>query len=101
MLEMSDRLGLGSQVRELKIGQSFLQDASSVPSASFHTIRYDFKPASVDGAKEGKLSVAEDGRAVAVEVPNVDGNQVTNYRWEGRISLEVVEEGTWQKYVIG
>ncbi len=76
----SDRLGLGSQVRELKIGQSFNTDPDNVGTA-FHTIRYDFKPASVDQhSRESKLTVGKDGKSVAVEVPNVDGNQVTNYR---------------------
>ncbi len=105
---MADRLGLGTQVRELKIGQSFFTQngqgggsghkqgnrgrtmgrqgaggaagGASAPAASFHTIRYDFKPASVDQtSQDSKVSIAQDGRGVTVEVPNLDGG-VTNYR---------------------
>ena len=91
----ADRLGLGTQVRELKIGKSFTSGASSSSSSSsrgasssssssgastsFSTIRYDFKPASVDTNQTGSLEIAEDNRTVTVNVPNLDGNQQTNY----------------------
>ena len=110
-MSAGDRLGLGSQVRELKIGKSFTASSSSgatgaaaatskaassragraaagTPSASssgssvgpaFTTIRYDFKPASVDTNQTGSLEIAEDNRTVTVNVPNMDGNQFTNY----------------------
>ncbi len=89
----AERLGLGTQVRQLKIGKSFTNSASVgrggraahqpplSKGASFHTIRYDFKPASVDPEKRGSLVVAEDGRSVNVNVPNLDpGREQTNYR---------------------
>lgn len=39
---MADKLRLGPEIRELKIGTSFLNNRTA-----FHTLRYDFKPASV------------------------------------------------------
>ncbi len=76
---MADRLGLGNQVRELKIGKSF-SPGGDPGGGAFHTIRYDFKPASVDHNSKEKFTVGEDGKTVAVEVPNIDGN-VNNYRY--------------------
>jgi len=99
----TNRFGVGNEIRTLKIGKSFFDEASgggggssssghvigrqghqnrtSSPSASssFHTIRYDFKPASVVQGQQSKLSVAEDGKGISIEVPTVDGNSV-NYR---------------------
>nr|BAN20567.1 conserved hypothetical protein [Riptortus pedestris] len=44
---MAEKLGLGPEVRELKIGDSF-----SSNKIAFHTLRYDFKPASVVSASK-------------------------------------------------
>lgn len=74
--------GKAGQTYELKIGQTFLQGAqkaATTESSEFHTIRYDFIPASVDLDRMGVLSVAEDNKSVQVAVPNQDGNQQTNY----------------------
>ena len=50
---------------------------------SFHfyllMIRYDFKPASVDHSRVGSLTV--DDKSVSVRIPNLDGAQTTNYRY--------------------
>ena len=72
---MAERLGVGSGEYELKIGASFQRNATT----AFHTIRYDFKPASVDPNQMGTLSV-DDNKTVSVNVPNMDGHQTTNYR---------------------
>ena len=103
MPDMADKLGVGTGVRELKIGQSFLNNprkgsthhsksGSSRNGASnssrngdhnsteesFHTIRYDFKPASSNTSSTGFLDVDEDNR-VSVKIPHEGGNQ-TNFR---------------------
>ncbi len=92
----AERLGLGPQVYQLKIGQSFLNDANgdnaklkggqkkkkskNKKAEDFHTIRYDFKPASIDEAKMGSLEVAADGKTVSVSVPtNSGGDETVNY----------------------
>ena len=80
---MAERLGLGGQVRELKIGASFRpQRSGRNPSGqgqqTFTTIRYDFKPASVDPSQMGSLTVGEN-KQVSVSVPHTDGMSKTNY----------------------
>ncbi|GJQ81938.1 hypothetical protein Trydic_g20405 [Trypoxylus dichotomus] len=65
---MADKLGLGTEVRELKIGQSF----TNPKSTAFHTIKYDFKPASVDVNKMASVNVGNNNQ-VTVTVPHLDG----------------------------
>lgn len=65
---MADKLGLGTEVKELKIGQSF----TNPKSTAFHTIKYDFKPASVDVNKKANVSVGNNNQ-VTVTVPHLDG----------------------------
>ncbi|KAL3270545.1 hypothetical protein HHI36_021083 [Cryptolaemus montrouzieri] len=67
---MAEKLGLtiGNEVRELKIGQSF----TNPKSTSFHTIKYDFKPASVDKNKIATVDVGNNHQ-VTVTVPHLDG----------------------------
>ncbi|XP_071454753.1 ELL-associated factor 2 [Hetaerina americana] len=64
---MADKLGLGPEVRDLKLGPSF-----SNKGTAFHTIRYDFKPASVDVSKMATVDVGQKG-SVTVTVPHLDG----------------------------
>ncbi|KAG8229515.1 hypothetical protein J437_LFUL004921 [Ladona fulva] len=64
---MADKLGLGREVRELKLGPSF-----SNKGTAFHTIRYDFKPASVDLSKMATVDMGQFG-SVTVTVPHLDG----------------------------
>ncbi|PNF25342.1 hypothetical protein B7P43_G10934 [Cryptotermes secundus] len=65
---MADKLGLGPEVRQLKLGPSF----SSTKGSSFHTLRYDFKPASVDVSKVATVDVGSN-QQVTVTVPHLDG----------------------------
>ncbi|XP_070566836.1 ELL-associated factor 1-like [Ptychodera flava] len=58
-----------NQVHELKLGSSFDKRAYS----SFHTVRYDFKPASVDVTKEANLEVLK-GNEISVTVPHIEGS---------------------------
>lgn len=64
---MAEKLGLGTEERVLKIGQSFTNPRSK----AFHTVRYDFKPASVDTNKKASLEVG-DNHQVTVTVPHLD-----------------------------
>ena len=84
---MADRLGMGGQVRELKIGASFANKGSGQKAGgrqpqhqgpTFQTVRYDFKPASVDTSQMGTLTVG-DNKQINVSMPNTDGAGKTNY----------------------
>ncbi|KAM8971088.1 ELL-associated factor 1-like [Sarcophilus harrisii] len=53
----------------LTLGESFQKR----PKSSFHTIRYDFKPASIDTLGEGELQVGK-GDEVTITLPNIPGS---------------------------
>ncbi|XP_056390592.1 ELL-associated factor 2 isoform X1 [Hyla sarda] len=55
--------------RVLKLGESFERQ----PRSGFHTIRYDFKPASIDTSCEGDLEVGK-GEQVTITLPNLEGS---------------------------
>lgn len=61
---------------ELILGDSFL---SNRPNTGFHTVRYDFKPASVDTSQPGNLEVGAGGE-VTVSLPNIQESGTTVYR---------------------
>ncbi|XP_056636228.1 ell-associated factor Eaf [Diorhabda sublineata] len=75
---MADKLGLGSECRELKIGQSF----SNPKSKAFHTMKYDFKPASVDTNKKATVEVPGVNQ-VTVTVPHLDGAGIPQTVFKG------------------
>ncbi|KAK4877944.1 hypothetical protein RN001_010450 [Aquatica leii] len=75
---MADKLGLGNEVRQLKLGQSF----TNPKSTAFHTIRYDFKPASVDVNKIANVEVGSNHQ-VTVTVPHLDGAGVPQTVFKG------------------
>lgn len=62
----------GSRQHELKLGKSFQEDNS----CGFHTIRYDFKPASVDYSREAALDVGESNE-VNITFPNAENKGST------------------------
>jgi len=100
---MADKLGLGTGVHDLKIGQSFFNAAAGGPAGrgrggpgpggrgrqgapqgaqalpSYHTIRYDFKPASSSTSSSGFLSVDPETQGVKVTVPHENGDSQTNF----------------------
>ncbi|KAM4626740.1 ELL-associated factor 2 [Discoglossus pictus] len=55
--------------RVLKLGESFEKQ----PRSGYHTIRYDFKPASIDTSCEGDLEVGK-GEQVTITLPNLEGS---------------------------
>lgn len=55
--------------RALLLGQSFERQ----PRCAFHTVRYDFKPASIDTSCEGDLEVGK-GEQVTITLPNIEGS---------------------------
>ncbi|XP_014685015.1 ELL-associated factor 2 isoform X1 [Equus asinus] len=55
--------------RVLKLGESFEKH----PRCAFHTVRYDFKPASIDTSCEGELEVGK-GEQVTITLPNIEGS---------------------------
>ncbi|XP_016055410.1 PREDICTED: ELL-associated factor 2 isoform X1 [Miniopterus natalensis] len=60
---------LDRRERVLKLGDSF----EKLPRCAFHTVRYDFKPASVDTSCEGELEVGK-GEQVTITLPNIEGS---------------------------
>lgn len=58
-----------SKERVLKLGETFEKQ----PRVGFHTIRYDFKPASIDTSCEGDLEVGK-GEQVTITLPNLEGS---------------------------
>ncbi|KAL3831640.1 hypothetical protein ACJMK2_023368 [Sinanodonta woodiana] len=76
---MSDRsLVLDEKAHELKLGASF--DPKS--RVAFHSIRYDFKPASVDITKDALVEIGERNQAT-VTVPHVEGSGKTHTVYKG------------------
>lgn len=57
------------KARVLKLGESFEKQ----PRCAFHTVRYDFKPASIDMSCEGDLEVGK-GEQVTITLPNIEGS---------------------------
>ncbi|KAK7157144.1 hypothetical protein R3I93_008576 [Phoxinus phoxinus] len=60
---------LDKEEHVLKLGDSF----EKRPKSSFHTIRYDFKPASIDTSCEGELQVGK-GEEVTITLPHIPGS---------------------------
>lgn len=60
---------LDKEEHVLKLGDSF----EKRPRSSFHTIRYDFKPASIDTSCEGELQVGK-GEEVTITLPHIPGS---------------------------
>ncbi|KAM6467520.1 ELL-associated factor 2 [Liasis olivaceus] len=58
-----------SKERVLLLGETFEKQ----PRCAFHTLRYDFKPASIDTSCEGDLEVGK-GEQVTVMLPNIEGS---------------------------
>lgn len=63
------RWHIDSRERALKLGDSFEKQ----PRCAFHTVRYDFKPASIDTSCEGDLEVGK-GEQVTITLPNIEGS---------------------------
>ncbi|KAL1431037.1 hypothetical protein MTO96_014444 [Rhipicephalus appendiculatus] len=74
----ADRLRIGNEVRELKLGRSF----SSSSGSAFHSIRYDFKPASVDTSKSANVEVGEKNQ-ITVTVPHIEGSGTAHTVFKG------------------
>ncbi|XP_046902034.1 ELL-associated factor 2 [Hypomesus transpacificus] len=58
-----------NQEHVLKLGETFEKQ----PKSAYHTVRYDFKPASIDTACEGELEVGK-GEQVTITLPNLEGS---------------------------
>ncbi|XP_059199459.1 ELL-associated factor 2 [Centropristis striata] len=58
-----------NQEHVLKLGETFEKH----PKTGYHTVRYDFKPASIDTTCEGELEVGK-GEQVTITLPNLEGS---------------------------
>ncbi|XP_071803143.1 uncharacterized protein [Asterias amurensis] len=68
----------GTESHQLKLGRSFDRDRHR----AFHTVRYDFKPASIDHTKEALLEVGE-GHEVNITLPNVESKGTAYTKFKG------------------
>lgn len=76
---MTDKsLCLDNKRHELKLGASF--DPKS--GVAYHSVRYDFKPASVDTTKEALVEIGQ-GHHVTLTVPHVEGSGKTHTVYKG------------------
>ncbi|XP_053684937.1 ell-associated factor Eaf isoform X2 [Sabethes cyaneus] len=80
MRKMDNRLNLDSEVRELKLGSTFTNPS---PRTVYHTLKYDFKPASVDVSKPATLEVGSN-KQVTVTVPHLDAGVPSVYKGNQR-----------------
>ncbi|XP_014231184.1 ell-associated factor Eaf [Trichogramma pretiosum] len=70
-------LGLPPGVYDLKIGKSFFHETG------FHTLKYDFKPASVDESQSASIYVGKNNK-LTVTVPNPD-DHASNTVYKGSV----------------
>lgn len=76
---MTDKsLSVDNKPHELKIGASFDQKSG----VAYHSIRYDFKPASVDTTQEAQVDIGQ-GHHVTLTVPHVEGSGKTHTVYKG------------------
>ncbi|XP_076013127.1 ELL-associated factor 2 [Genypterus blacodes] len=66
---MNEYSNFDNQEHILKLGETFERS----PKSAYHTVRYDFKPASIDTACEGELEVGK-GEQVTITLPNLEGS---------------------------
>ncbi|KAI0240302.1 hypothetical protein LSAT2_009012 [Lamellibrachia satsuma] len=71
-------MDLDEKVHELKLGGSFDHNAP----VAFHSVRYDFKPASVDTSQNSIVEIGQ-GNSVTVSVPHVEGAGTTHTVYKG------------------
>nr|XP_045626155.1 ELL-associated factor 1-like [Procambarus clarkii] len=76
---MAYKRGLDGQKKDLKLGETFNKNYKD---GAYHTIRYDFKPASVDKQKMGTVEV-EENHQVTVTVPHVEGSTTSQTVYKG------------------
>lgn len=76
---LAERLNIGEEVRELKLGATFNPKNTST---AFHTIKYDFKPASVDTSRMASVDVGSNNQ-VTVTVPNSESSGVPHTVYKG------------------
>ncbi|XP_068144399.1 LOW QUALITY PROTEIN: ell-associated factor Eaf [Drosophila tropicalis] len=76
---LADRLNISGEVRELRLGATFNPKNSST---AFHTIKYDFKPASVDPNRMAAVDVGSNNQ-VTVTVPNLENSGVPHTVYKG------------------
>lgn len=72
---------LDNDTYELILGSSF--DRKSTDAPSYHSLRFNFKPASVDGNSQSKMVVAA-GDHITMNMPHKDGRKETVFRGNKR-----------------
>jgi len=72
MAGIADRLCMDGKQKDLRLGDTFNKGYKS-SGAAYHTIRYDFKPQSIDTQKMGTVEIVEN-HEVTVTVPHREGS---------------------------
>lgn len=79
MAGLAERLRIGGPARDVKMGDTFNKASKA---QAYHTIRYDFKPQSIDTQRMGTLEVGEN-HDVTVAVPHREGSGQTQTVFKG------------------
>lgn len=79
MAGLAERLRVGGPARDLRLGDTFNKASKA---QAYHTIRYDFKPQSIDNQKMGTVEV-EENHEVTIAVPHREGSGLTQTVFKG------------------
>ena len=81
MAGIAGRLNMDGKIKDFRLGDTFNKSNKSSGSA-YHTIRYDFKPQSIDKQKMGTVEIL-DNHEVNVTVPHREGSQHSQTLFKG------------------
>ena len=81
MAGIAGRMNMDGKTKNFRLGNTFNKSNKSLGSA-YHTIRYDFKPQSIDKQKMGTLEIL-DNHEVNVTVPHREGSQQSQTLFKG------------------
>ena len=81
MAGIADRLNMNGKRKDFRLGDTF-NKANKSSGSAFHTIRYDFKPQSIDKQKMGTVEIL-DNHEVNVTVPHREGSQQSQTLFKG------------------
>lgn len=77
-MDLAEQLGIKRGVHELKLGSTLVGDKKT----AFHTMKYDFKPASVEKSKMATVSVEEHNN-LTVTIPRAEGSGTSHTVFKG------------------
>ena len=81
MAGIASRLNMDGKTKDFRLGNTF-NKANKSSGSAYHTIRYDFKPQSIDKQKMGTVEILEN-HEVNVTVPHREGSQQSQTLFKG------------------